>query len=262
VERFGIDSGRIAVEGRLLPERPSALDTNGQEENRRVEIIASETILAPVSIGDTARTMESPGIRFDNEIVAERGVAAWQVEMQLAGRPIRRLHGEAVLTETIDDRFTPSELAAIERGDQPISYTLSARDNDGKTTATEPQTIGITIERRGADSILSSSTADAPAAIVLFDYNSAEIRPAARAMLKRLRSRIPAGASLKLVGFADETGEADYNRKLSLARAQAVSEAIGATAADIQGVGESTLLYDNDAPEGRFYSRSVRIEVK
>ncbi|MEI6089253.1 MAG: hypothetical protein WCR42_02265 [bacterium] len=31
---------------------------------------------------------------------------------------------------------------------------------------------------------------------------------------------------------------------------------------NVQGVGEDTLLYNNDVPEGRFYCRTVQIVVK
>lgn len=268
VSSWRIDSSRIAVEGRLVPERPSrSADSNGRQENRRVEIVASEMILAPVTIADTARTITSPGVRFNTQVVAEAGLEAWQIEAMLRNRPMRRLHGESVPGPMIDDQFTPSELAEIVngrgaaiRGEGEISYILTARDKSGTRVSTDRQTIGVDLQR-STETTLPVGSTDAPAAIALFDYNSAELRPATRNMLAQLRSRLPAGASLALVGFADETGDAEYNRKLSLNRARAVAAALAGIQTELVGAGESELPYDNNAPEGRFYSRSVRIRI-
>ncbi len=69
------------------------------------------------------------------------------------------------------------------------------------------------------------------------------------------------GPLLAITGYADETGDVEYNRRLSLARARAVAAELSSFSPVINGAGEDTILYPNDTPEGRFYSRSVRITV-
>ncbi|MFN4984557.1 MAG: OmpA family protein [Ignavibacteria bacterium] len=67
---------------------------------------------------------------------------------------------------------------------------------------------------------------------------------------------------IKIVGYADKTGNADYNRRLSARRAVAVASAINVPKSMSGGVGFSDLLFDNTTPEGRFFCRTVRIFVK
>ena len=58
------------------------------------------------------------------------------------------------------------------------------------------------------------------------------------------------------------TGDANYNKKLSLDRADATKKALGINNAITNGIGNEELLYNNDLPEGRFYCRTVNIIVK
>ena len=67
---------------------------------------------------------------------------------------------------------------------------------------------------------------------------------------------------IKIVGYADKTGNYDYNRRLSAKRAVAVADAIEVPPSMAGGVGFTDLLFDNATPEGRFFCRTVRIFVK
>ncbi len=58
-----------------------------------------------------------------------------------------------------------------------------------------------------------------------------------------------------------------HNQQLSEQRAFAVRNVIlverpDATISSTQGIGPSRLPYDNDLPEGRYYCRTVSIEMK
>ena len=73
-------------------------------------------------------------------------------------------------------------------------------------------------------------------------------------------------SKVMITGSTDKLGEKDYNLKLSKARAENTYSYImnlkpKAEFEEIKGIGDSKLLYDNDLPEGRFYCRTVLIEV-
>jgi outer membrane protein OmpA-like peptidoglycan-associated protein len=68
------------------------------------------------------------------------------------------------------------------------------------------------------------------------------------------------------VGSTDNLGELSHNQELSTQRAENVRDLILADKPDskitsTKGIGPSNLLYDNHLPEGRYYCRTVRVEV-
>lgn len=108
---------------------------------------------------------------------------------------------------------------------------------------------------------------------VLFGFDSASLRPEATAILAKvahvLRQR--AASEIRVVGHTDSIGSAEYNRKLSEARAVAVmrwlhaEEGIPAQLMVGRGMGSekpvayNTLPDGSDNPEGRAKNRRVEI---
>ncbi|HEY6172349.1 MAG TPA: hypothetical protein VIX80_08840 [Candidatus Kapabacteria bacterium] len=66
---------------------------------------------------------------------------------------------------------------------------------------------------------------------------------------------------MKIFGYTDRIGTDEYNTLLSDIRARATQRYLGLDRAEVKGLGRRILLYDNDLPEGRFYSRTVTIVV-
>jgi outer membrane protein OmpA-like peptidoglycan-associated protein len=99
---------------------------------------------------------------------------------------------------------------------------------------------------------------------VLFDLNTAEVKDASRASIERLaRNLLSVGIDrMRLDGHTDNTGAAEYNRMLSLRRAQAVANilvAAGMPAANVQvrGLGDTHPVADNGTAAGRSENRRV-----
>ncbi len=98
-----------------------------------------------------------------------------------------------------------------------------------------------------------------------FAFDSAELTPAMRRDIANLAERMKAGESrdrLRIVGFTDSTGPADYNMALSERRAQAVSDhlagqGIARNRMEVSGRGMNDPRATNDTLEGRQSNRRV-----
>jgi OOP family OmpA-OmpF porin len=119
----------------------------------------------------------------------------------------------------------------------------------------------VKIDRQASETLIGADSTLVYGGSIVFDFNSAQLRSDAHSLLTRLKDRIPAHTKLAVTGYADETGDPEYNKRLSLARARAVAGELDGFPTVVAGVGGDTTLYPNDTPEGRFYSRSVLVMV-
>lgn len=262
VQTFGIDPSRIVVEARGLPVHASNSNyAQGEEENRRVEISGSAALLAPLTVEDTLRQLSSPGVRIRSDVGAAAGLSDWTITTGIDGAVIRRFTGKQILIHQLDDSLTDGELARMLTA-HAITYQIAVTDSAHQQRTTPAQALPIRVERDIHQDLMLADTTLLLQDMILFDYNSSDLNAGTRAALMRLKSRVPAGASLRVIGYADEIGDREYNRRLSLARARTVAEALGAGVATVEGAGGSTSIYPNDSPAGRFYSRSVRVVVE
>ncbi|HVP40207.1 MAG TPA: OmpA family protein [Candidatus Saccharimonadales bacterium] len=100
-----------------------------------------------------------------------------------------------------------------------------------------------------------------------FDTGRSEIKPESEAALAQIARLLQgeAGLQLNVVGHTDNVGAADANMKLSLARAQAVVQALtgkhGIAAARLKayGVGSLAPVANNETEEGRAKNRRVEL---
>jgi OOP family OmpA-OmpF porin len=106
------------------------------------------------------------------------------------------------------------------------------------------------------------------AADAFFDFDKAVLKPEAKAKLDDLVEKTK-GIALEViiaVGHTDSIGDAAYNQKLSVRRAEAVkqylvSKGIEANRVYTEGKGETQPVADNRTREGRAKNRRVEIEV-
>jgi outer membrane protein OmpA-like peptidoglycan-associated protein len=135
-----------------------------------------------------------------------------------------------------------------------LTYRVNALDNSERVEETPEETSVIL------------------AADVLFDYNQAELTPAALERLADLAARLDELGPREVVvgGHTDSDGEDAANQDLSVRRAEAVRAALAADLSDeftfqVDGHGESRPVAPNtdedgsDNPEGRALNRRVEI---
>jgi outer membrane protein OmpA-like peptidoglycan-associated protein len=98
--------------------------------------------------------------------------------------------------------------------------------------------------------------------LILFDFDDFKISRENLKIIEFVKSRMRPQSEVEIRGYTDRLGDDEYNRILSGKRANQTKTLIGRPETFTEGVGESVLLYDNDLPEGRFYSRTVEIKLK
>lgn len=124
----------------------------------------------------------------------------------------------------------------------------------------EPEPIRITAKD---DSFVVVLTSD-----VLFDFNKAELKPAADRPLEQAWAKIKANPRRRLIyinGHTDNVGDDRYNMRLSEQRAQAVAQwffrrgYLTPSVVRPQGFGKSQPIAPNTTAEGRAKNRRVEI---
>ncbi len=103
----------------------------------------------------------------------------------------------------------------------------------------------------------------------LFTVNSDRIEPTAHDTLAKVAELIDAykGHPVRIIGYTDSIGEADYNQTLSQRRAGLIKEffidnfEIDGTHLSTEGRGEDEPIASNDTPDGRQANRRVEILI-
>lgn len=259
---WGIAANRMESKSRNLPLMNSSTgEADGVVENRRVEI-SSDTweIMQPVTVADTFRVAAASKIKFKPTVHAKAGLAQWHVQVAIDDSVVFMQGGGSEIPEYIDWEFNLAD--ARDMTPRDVKFLLSVQDNTGKRFVTNQQQLNIdyiTVQKkrieRIADKVIDRF------ALILFDFDKADIKGANLQILQTIRSAIKAQSSVRIIGYTDRIGESAHNKALSERRAEEVRNNLTASNIEARGVGEEELLFDNDLPEGRTYSRTVIIEV-
>jgi outer membrane protein OmpA-like peptidoglycan-associated protein len=94
-----------------------------------------------------------------------------------------------------------------------------------------------------------------------FGYNSSKLSAINLDMAETAKNRVYYESVIDITGHSDRTGNAKDNKDLSEKRAFTTADYIEVDRKFAKGFGDTILLFDNDLPEGRFYSRTVKIRI-
>ncbi len=269
VNAWGVDPKRISVRSGGLPPRASNRDiADGRQENRRVEIRASDDrILAPVRRTHLDRSIEPRTLALEPHVQYPEHVTGWSGSI---GGPTGQLwssDGDGRPNRSVPWTVDASKLDQVLGGDQ--SATMSAEfavKTDGGRTLSSTRSIPVrrVITSHRLNGEVVRDTLIERYALIFFDFDSPDIIDVNRPVLDVVRSRMRTSSTVHVTGLTDRIGPDDHNRELSAERAQAVAKAVRTRiipeSIDTEGAGEK-LIYDNDLPEGRFYNRTVIVEI-
>jgi len=264
VNNWGIDVSRIKV---IYDDTPaistSIIYKEGAQENRRVEILSEDTeILEPV--------LHSKFLEYNTN----KDALDYNVETNWSGK------GEMTLELFDDGQLIGSKTVIGDmEGERIISFENELIDNlSKKNMVNKLLTARLTLSKLGQDDEIKEVFIPYKKSqnqfevgrlnLIVFDFDRSDISKQNADMIKDFINSAIAPNSISVIkGSTDRLGEFKYNKSLSLARAKSVEKFIKGFKPDykfdkVEGLGSSQLLFDNDLPEGRFYCRTVLVEVK
>ncbi|HLP94869.1 MAG TPA: OmpA family protein [Saprospiraceae bacterium] len=277
VEIFGIASSRISIEGRDKPKIPSEKPGSTQdiellrEGDRRVSIESrSPALLMEFQSGPNASLMpveinETQEAPLDSYVVihakgAEVAFSSWVLEtMDEAGR-IQKFG-----PYTKDEVRLPGKSILGARSAGDYKMTMIGQTKSGKTI------------RKSTNSHMvlwtPSENEQGMRYSVIYEFDESKaINIYEKYLTDIVTPKIPPGALVIIHGYTDIIGDAAYNQKLSLARANDVKSILANSLSkvgrsdvliEVYGFGEDETLspFNNDYPEERFYNRTVLIDI-
>jgi outer membrane protein OmpA-like peptidoglycan-associated protein len=261
---WGIAPGRINTNTRGLPEHPSrSSESDGLVENARVEITSSSpAILSPVESTDTMLITTPSGLRFKPSIDPTIPIAGYTLFIAQNGNLLKTFADGNPLPPGIDWRISES-VPWIPKEAKEISYLVAVRDSSGIVVPSATTTVPV--ERITSAEKARSGGQDIRVdrySLILFGFDEDNITPDHQGQVDEIKKRIQPNSTVKVIGYTDRTGDAAYNQSLSERRAKTVARALGQSDTVASGRGETLPLYDNNTPEGRFYSRTVEVLVE
>lgn len=133
---------------------------------------------------------------------------------------------------------------------------------DKQAAELETQIPGAEIERVGEGILVTFDSG------ILFDYDSATVKPAARDNLRNLAASLQKypGTNVVLVGHTDADGADAYNQTLSERRAAAAAavltgQGVPRNRIDATGRGEVEPVASNDSASGKAQNRRVEVAI-
>jgi outer membrane protein OmpA-like peptidoglycan-associated protein len=261
---WGIDHKRMSIEARNLPKQPSnKKDPLAAPENRRVEIITKDWIITESVISvDTIRRISSSTIKFYPKASADVGLAKWRFIAEQEGKTYINQAGTNKFPETFSWPINEKDTNSPKIGGI-ITYKLAIEDSVGQTFVTEPKFLKV--EQLSIDTKRINKLEDKEFeyySLILFDYGKSTLGKEHKKVVDFVNQRVKDNSNVKIIGFTDAMGSEAINRKISLNRAKSVSNRLKLKDAQTIGVGEESILFDNTMPEGRFYCRTVQINIE
>lgn len=275
VTTFGIADSRISIQGREKPVLPSE-KVGGtrdlallQAGNRRVSIESNspellmefqsgkEAPLKPVEI--YVSDQNSDDVVFNVEGLKQE-VVAWSLQVK---GPNGKTQNYGPYSEK---KVTISRNTIV--GNQPAgNYTvmMNGTSKNGAMVSKE-NTMYLT-------PYVAPKVQESQRFSIIYEYNeSKSIRMYEKYLTDIVTPKIPVNGIVTITGHTDVIGEPDYNKTLSLARANDVKSILEKSLAaagrndvtlKVKGDGEDTNLapFDNNYPEERFYNRTVVIDI-
>jgi|GEM_PF-5812346 len=258
-----ISSDKISIKTMKLEAEGKGVDSDidlRKFDLRRVEI-KTEGVNGTdvVFLRDTIKLSNPPRIRLYPRIESE-SITDWRIELYNEGRIVKSFSGTADVPESLVWHIEreQNEIIGIS-GDIDIVFEI----NSGNDRFTARNKIPFTqelltekrVEREGRYIIGRYE-------LILFDFNSAELSQEHLKILDLIKKDLRPESKLVIEGFTDIIGDTQLNLRLAKRRAEAVANFFQGYDTVTKALGENIEFYDNLRPEGRMYSRTVRITAR
>ncbi len=259
---WGIDPSRISKKTRGLPEKAAnnSID-DGREENRRAELYSDDPeIFRPVSLREIERKTTPPRIEIQPIVQSDTIISKWNINVEQSGEKLREYSGSSMP----GIQSWNVEIMPQPKFETPVNIVLNVRNERGEeqNARTSLKVQQLTLRKKRYE--LKNDVRIERFALIVFDFNSAEIGPVNRKTLENIQSHITPESRVTIAGYADRTGELSYNSDLARRRCIETQKFLDLpdSRVIILPIGSTSLLYDNSTPQGRSYSRTVQITVE
>ncbi len=271
VNTWGISADRIITKSRELPEDISNRSIDeGRQENRRVELSSdSYEILEPVRLITNDSEVIPEAIVLQPKVEYGENLKNWAIKINnIDDSQLWEESGSGSPSSSMQWDFDRNDMIKLARKDIPgnnITAMLTVVDNNDNSDEASTA-IPIVYEKKSKyyDGEIVQDSVVERYNLIFFDYDKPLINEENENIFKTILSRINTNSSVSITGFTDKLGTDEYNNQLSIDRAESVETSIKQRVVPEKmfsnGVGE-TLIYDNDLPEGRFYNRTVIVEI-
>lgn len=277
VDVFGINSSRIATEGRIKPRIPSEREggtkelTLLREGDRRVSIASSspemlmeftsgnEGPLKPVAIDVVQEAPVDSYVAFHNA-GSKEALNSWTLEIRDENGTLQTFG-----PFTDEDVTIPGKSILGTRPQGDFVVTMVGQAKNGTVIRKDAKVhMNLWVQPKREQGRRYS---------VIFEINeSKSIEIYEKYLTEVVTPKIPANATLIIHGHTDIIGSDESNRVLSLARANEVKAILERAIAkagipgvkmEVFGYGEDVVLspFENEFPEERFYNRTVLIDI-
>jgi outer membrane protein OmpA-like peptidoglycan-associated protein len=261
---WSIPNSRINKVSGNLPKKPSS-NTNplGQAENSRVEIESNSLSLIKPIIKQTIEiSANPPSLEINLLETSSDSLASWDVSIEQNGTVFQMYKGTGKIPTQTYLWDIPVNKSIV--NEEPIKVKLHAIDTNGNEQTIEKE---ITLQQLTINKKREEFKDDKKIdrfSLLLFDHNSAELDKKNVDIINTIKSFISPNSKVIITGYADITGEKLYNLELTRKRCLEVQKKLDIpdSRTDIIPMGSNILLYDNDSPQGRSYSRTVQIQIE
>lgn len=262
ISKWGISPQKLKIETEDMPNQPtSSVYLEGLAENRRVELVPDDiSLLKPIvhsQFMEYATDKNSLNINLDAKseeikdytIIIEDSDSQLYTESKQSAIPNNYTIN---LDNTLTTKIAKSDFENLE-------LELLVTKKDGRI---ESKKVPFEVEIENNAFELGRLN------LIVFDFDKSIISEANRNMIdKFIINNISKDSQIDIIGSTDFLGEKMYNKDLSQKRADNVAAYINTLLPDVKfnkvfGIGSENPKFDNSTPEGRFYCRTVLIEVK
>jgi len=264
VNNWKVNINRLELISAETPKKPSVGKTDeSKEENRRVELYSNdENILKPVLLSDLLYRPITKEMKFYTVVDTNLNNYNWQLE-------INDDEGNLIFEDDGGDEpplslnyLLNEKLAHDISNKKRLRYRFSLIDdqNERQSLTGDFNIIVNTIDeknsRKEKDIMVDKYS------LILFDYDGYKLEKSNSKIINLIKSNINTDSKLRISGYTDKIGSPEYNKSLSEKRVQSVAnEFESQNIENLYHYGETVILFNNKLPEGRFYSRTVEIEV-
>lgn len=260
---WGISEDRLKISSIASPYLPSkGTEIESIEENQRVELYSDEDILKPLILNDTLYTPITQKITFYTIVDTNINVYSWELDITDDGdKEVFEDDGDGVPPLTTSFKLN-EEIAQKIKNSSRLTYRFELTDENNEhqvVTGSFPITIK-TLSQKESQNLLDRSIDKY--SLILFSSDNYVLDKKNIEIINYIKSHITNETKLIISGYSDVIGNEEYNMKLSKKRTELVfSQFSDNENKEEYPYGESIKIYNNNNPEGRFYSRTVLIRA-